>query len=205
MVTICQWRSCVNTRDTVGTCKQSACWKAHLKLSSHWMSASCQIPVQQQQWISSLLHPQIICLVLLYRNVIQLHSSCVDGCSWNIEKLLPWAFKWDGRVFDWENMAHYVGVVWYCIWEQAEPIYNKLNPIGANRPETPKTVPELERLSRVPPGNENSLWMSRISVNPQANIGSQGSKKVIEFHQMYGNNFRLLQTLSYVVLNHELI
>ena len=38
--------------------------------------------------------------------------------------------------------------------------------IGANHPETPGTVPDLERLSRVPPGNGNLPRLSRNSMNP---------------------------------------
>ena len=56
--------------------------------------------------------------------------------------------------------------------------------IGANCPETPGTAPDLERLSRVPPGNENLPRLSRNSMNPYANIGSQGSRKTTDLHQM---------------------
>ena len=40
------------------------------------------------------------------------------------------------------------------------------NDIGANCPKTPGTVPDLECLSRVSPGNENLPRMSRNSTNP---------------------------------------
>ena len=38
--------------------------------------------------------------------------------------------------------------------------------IGANCPETPGTVPDLECLSRVPPGNENLPQLSQNFMNP---------------------------------------
>ena len=38
--------------------------------------------------------------------------------------------------------------------------------IGANRPETPRTVPDLERLSCVPPGNEHLPQFSQNSTDP---------------------------------------
>ena len=38
---------------------------------------------------------------------------------------------------------------------QETSVLCSLECIGANRPETPGTVPDLERLSHVPRGNEN--------------------------------------------------
>ena len=38
--------------------------------------------------------------------------------------------------------------------------------IGANRPKTPGTVPDLEHLSRVLPRNENLPGLSRNSMSP---------------------------------------
>ena len=67
------------------------------------------------------------------------------------------------------------------------------NHIGANPPETPGTVPNLKHLFRVPPRNENLTLLSRNSMNSQANIGSQGSRKANELPQVYGNDLELLQ------------
>ena len=39
------------------------------------------------------------------------------------------------------------------------------NTIGANRPETPGTVPDLEHLSHVSPGNENLPQLSQNFTN----------------------------------------
>ena len=40
------------------------------------------------------------------------------------------------------------------------------HPIGANCPEPPGTVPDLEGLCRVPPGNKHLPRLSRNSTNP---------------------------------------
>ena len=52
--------------------------------------------------------------------------------------------------------------------------------IGANRPETPGTVTDLEHLSRVLSENEYLPQLSRNFTNPKGNIGSQSSKKATD-------------------------
>ena len=59
-----------------------------------------------------------------------------------------------------------------------------LGSILDKRPKTPETVPKLERLSHVPPRNDNSPLLSWNSMNPYADIGSQGSRKAPELLQM---------------------